>query len=277
VHQYRCQNGAGTRICPRKAQSGWQILDQRDHKSHRVGKITQNVHQGKQHRRKGVGKKPAAAVDASEDHTPVHQLLCHRHQYRNTDGDQKRGLVEHCLDRAVILIYIIRKEPGGSKAQKELYQKIQGKAQKGRLQGIEYPAQALGAGIQEEPTQDQCCGGEIHREKDEIQFGVASYPKNYKTGTHFHNHIEKETTQVDEILIVKEGCARVDFYNNEGIYIKSSEIFKDDTLIIFKGGHNISFNENTKLIVIKPSTYTQAYDKTRIIGVNDSDLIIEND
>ena len=115
------------------------------------------------------------------------------------------------------------------------------------------------------------------KEKDEIQFGVASYPKNYKTGTHFHNHIEKETTQVDEILIVREGCARVDFYNNEGIYIKSSEIFKDDTLIIFKGGHNISFNENTKLIVIKPSTYTQAYDKTRIIGVNDSDLIIEND
>ena len=114
-------------------------------------------------------------------------------------------------------------------------------------------------------------------ESNEIQFGVIKYSKNHKTGAHCHNHSSKKTTQTDEILMVQKGSARVDFYNIEGEYIKSCEIFAGDILIIFKGGHNILFYEDTKLYAIKTGAYVKNKNKTRIIGTNNLNLFIEND
>ena len=113
-------------------------------------------------------------------------------------------------------------------------------------------------------------------EKDELQLGYIVYPKNHKTGAHYHNHLNKETNRTDEILIVKNGSARVDFYNLKGEYIKSCEIFKDDILIIHQGGHNILFYEDTKVLAIKSGVYEKEHSKTRMIGTNNSELFIEN-
>lgn len=114
-------------------------------------------------------------------------------------------------------------------------------------------------------------------DSDEIQFGVITYSKNHRTGAHCHNVSSKKTTQVDEILMVQQGSARVDFYNSKGEYIVSSEIFQGDTLIIFKGGHNIIFYENTKVYAIKKGAYNKDKNKTRIIGTNNLELNIKND
>ncbi len=114
-------------------------------------------------------------------------------------------------------------------------------------------------------------------ETDEMQFGVISYPKNHKTGAHCHNKIFKKSSTVDEIIMVQQGSARVDFYNTKGAYIKSAEIFQGDILILFKGGHNIIFYEDTKTYTIKTGVYSKDKNKTRIVGVNNSELVIEND
>ena len=114
-------------------------------------------------------------------------------------------------------------------------------------------------------------------EKDEIQLGVITYPKNHKTGAHYHNHLNKKTTKTDEILIIQKGSARVDFYDTKGEYIKSSEIFQGDILIIHAGGHNIVFYEDTKVMVIKSGVYDKKCAKTRMVGTNNSELFIEND
>lgn len=112
---------------------------------------------------------------------------------------------------------------------------------------------------------------------DEIQLGYISYPKNHKTGAHYHNHLNKETNRTDEILIVQKGSARVDFYNLKGEYIISSEIFENDILIIHQGGHNITFYEDTKVLAVKSGVYEKERTKTRMIGTNNLELIIEND
>ena len=113
-------------------------------------------------------------------------------------------------------------------------------------------------------------------EKDEIQLGYITYPKNHKTGAHYHNHLNKQTNRTDEILIVQTGSARVDFYNTKGEYIKSCEIFKGDILIIHQGGHNIIFYEDTKVLAIKSGVYDKENSKTRMVGTNNSELNIEN-
>jgi len=111
---------------------------------------------------------------------------------------------------------------------------------------------------------------------DELQFGIVNYAKNYKTGAHYHNRSQIKKTNTDEILIVQHGSARVDFYNNEGAYIKSVEVFQGDIIIIFKGGHNITFYQDTKIYMIKSGAYDKNSDKTRIIGTNNLELVIDN-
>ena len=114
-------------------------------------------------------------------------------------------------------------------------------------------------------------------DSSEVQFGVITFPKDHKTGAHCHNASSKKATQLDEILIVQNGSMRVDFYNTKGEYIVSSEVFQGDILIIFKGGHNLIFYENTKVYAIKNGAYVKNKNKTRIIGTNNLELKIEND
>lgn len=114
-------------------------------------------------------------------------------------------------------------------------------------------------------------------ETDEIQFGVVNYKKNHKTGAHYHNRLTNKKTQTDEILVFLQGGARIDFYDNEGAYIKSVEAFCGDVVIFFKGGHNLFYYDDAKVYMIKSGPYAKNADKTRIIGTNNLELFIEND
>ena len=113
-------------------------------------------------------------------------------------------------------------------------------------------------------------------ENDELQFGVMFYEKNHKTGAHYHNHLKTKTNQTDEILIVQNGALRIDFYNDKGEYIKSIQAKSGDTVILYKGGHNFVFEENTKLLSIKKGAYDKETSKTRIVGANNMELVIDN-
>lgn len=112
-------------------------------------------------------------------------------------------------------------------------------------------------------------------ESDELQFGVLNYKKDYKTGAHYHSRLKSKSKKTDEILILQKGSARVDFYNDKGEYLKSAVISAGDIIIIYKGGHNVVYLEDTELFMIKPGPYDKETDKTRIIGTNNSELIIE--
>ena len=107
------------------------------------------------------------------------------------------------------------------------------------------------------------------REEDELQIGILSYSENYKTGTHFHNRPQGFLNECDEIFIVQEGSARIDFYNNQGVYIKSTEIFAGDLVIIYMGGHNITYKEKSKILLIKKGPYN------KILSNNNKFFVLE--
>lgn len=119
--------------------------------------------------------------------------------------------------------------------------------------------------------------GEFYTDKDdELQFGFIDYKKDYKTGAHYHNHLDNETKQLDEILIFQQGSARIDFYSLEGSYIKSVEVNSGDTVLMYQGGHNILFYNDTRVLKIKTGAYDEKSSKTRIVGANNLELVIEN-
>jgi len=111
----------------------------------------------------------------------------------------------------------------------------------------------------------------------QMQFGFIKREKNFKTGTHYHNHLEIENSRLDEIYIFKKGSARVDFFNEKGEYIKSIHIFKDDILILYRGAHNITYYEDSEAFLIKSGAYAKGNDTTRIIGAHNLEIKIEED
>ena len=113
-------------------------------------------------------------------------------------------------------------------------------------------------------------------EKDEVQFGILNYKKGFKTGAHYHGHAKAKKNGTDQILIVQKGSARIDFYSEKGEYILSSTVSTGDIVIIYRGGHNILYLEDSRIYIIKPGVYDSATDKMRIVGANNTDLIVEN-
>lgn len=111
---------------------------------------------------------------------------------------------------------------------------------------------------------------------DEIQFGVLNYKKDYKTGTHFHNHINQYQNKTDEIIFMQEGSARIDFFDDKGVYLKSIKACKGDIVIICQGGHNITYLEDSKIYIVKTGAYSKKDDVVRIVGANNLELNIED-
>ena len=114
------------------------------------------------------------------------------------------------------------------------------------------------------------------RDEDEMQIGMLCYESGYKSGAHCHNRPEGFLNETDEIIIVQKGSARVDFYNDKGVYIKSAEIFEGDIIIIYIGGHNFSYTQDSKILIVKKGPYNDENDKTRIVGVNNFEINIDN-
>ncbi|MBR6297879.1 MAG: hypothetical protein IKR34_01395 [Candidatus Gastranaerophilales bacterium] len=114
------------------------------------------------------------------------------------------------------------------------------------------------------------------RTEDELQIGILNYEENHKVGTHYHNRPQGFLNETDEILIVQEGSARIDFYDIKGVYLKSTEIHKGDLIILYLGAHNITYYEKSRIMIIKKGPYNQELDKTRIVGANNFEIEIDN-
>ncbi len=114
-------------------------------------------------------------------------------------------------------------------------------------------------------------------EKDEIQFGILNFEKNFKTGAHYHNKPDTKTKPTDEVIIILSGSLRVDFYNIKGDYLKSVIVSKGDVVIFYEGAHNLLFNDDTKMFVFRTGARDEEFQDTRIIGINNSELAIDND
>ena len=82
---------------------------------------------------------------------------------------------------------------------------------------------------------------------------------------HFHNIIKKEILDTQEILFIKKGKIKVNFYNKENIFLFSNILETGDIILLVTGGHGFEMLEDTDLIEIKQGPYAGNDDKTRFI------------
>lgn len=95
------------------------------------------------------------------------------------------------------------------------------------------------------------------------QLGYMNRAKGYVIDPHVHNLVERKVTLTQEVLYVKAGKVRVDFYNDERTYLESRIVETGDVILLAAGGHGFEMLENSEMIEIKQGPYCGDEDKVR--------------
>ena len=106
------------------------------------------------------------------------------------------------------------------------------------------------------------------------QLGYMNRPKDYIIPPHTHNLIERKVTFTQEVLIIKSGKVRADFYDDDQNYIKSSLLFPGDVILLASGGHGFQMIEESEIIEVKQGPYCGELDKVRFDPVPSEDIIL---
>ena len=106
------------------------------------------------------------------------------------------------------------------------------------------------------------------------QLGYMNRPKDYIIPPHTHNLIERKVTFTQEVLIIKSGKVRADFYDDDQNYIKSSLLFPGDVILLASGGHGFQMIEESEIIEVKQGPYCGELDKVRFDPIPSEDIIL---
>ncbi len=109
------------------------------------------------------------------------------------------------------------------------------------------------------------------------QLAYMHHPVGHKIDAHRHNHISREVNYTQEVLIMRKGRLRVDFYSDEEFYLKSYVLNAGDVILLINGGHGFQVLEEVEIIEVKQGPYVGDIDKTRFTGIdyNTTDIKLE--
>ncbi len=96
-----------------------------------------------------------------------------------------------------------------------------------------------------------------------LQLGYMNHQKGHEILPHVHQPIHRETQETYEVLFVKEGHLRIDFFTFEKEYLESRELKTGDFVLLVGAGHGISMLEPTILVEVKNGPYYPDKDKEK--------------
>jgi len=95
------------------------------------------------------------------------------------------------------------------------------------------------------------------------QLGYMNRPQGYVIPPHVHNPVPREVQFTKEVLFIKSGRVRVDFYDDDQNYLESRILEQGDVILLAFGGHGFEMLEPTEMIEVKQGPYAGEADKTR--------------
>lgn len=100
------------------------------------------------------------------------------------------------------------------------------------------------------------------------QIGYMNRPAGYVIPPHVHNPVPRDVQYTKEVLFIKSGRLRVDFYSEAQVYLESTILETGDVILLAYGGHGFEMLEPTEIIEVKQGPYAGEQDKTRFEPVD---------
>jgi mannose-6-phosphate isomerase-like protein (cupin superfamily) len=104
------------------------------------------------------------------------------------------------------------------------------------------------------------------------QLAFMSHPTGKLIAPHIHNPVPREVQFTLEVLFIRKGKLRVDFYDMKQHYLESRVLGAGDAILLMQGGHGFEVIEDVEMIEVKQGPYVGEQDKTRFIGIDSSQV-----
>ena len=95
------------------------------------------------------------------------------------------------------------------------------------------------------------------------QLGYMQHPAGKIIQPHTHLEVRREVLQTQEVLFIRRGRLRVDFYSREQVYYQSRILEAGDVILLVQGGHGFKVLEEIEMIEVKQGPYAGDQDKRR--------------
>lgn len=109
------------------------------------------------------------------------------------------------------------------------------------------------------------------------QLAYMNRPEGYVISPHVHNIVVREVSLTQEVLFIKSGKVRVDFYDDNRNYLESTIVKQGDVILLAAGGHGFEMLEQSEMIEVKQGPYCGEMDKVRFDPIISHEVIINND
>ncbi len=108
------------------------------------------------------------------------------------------------------------------------------------------------------------------------QLAYMRHPIGKVIDPHIHNPILREVHLTQEVLIIKSGRLRVDFYDDLKVYKESRVLETGDVILLAYGGHGFEVLDEVEMIEVKQGPYSGEADKTRFKGVEPRQVMLSS-
>lgn len=107
------------------------------------------------------------------------------------------------------------------------------------------------------------------------QLAYMHHPSGKIIDPHVHNPVSREVQFTQEVLFIKKGKLRVDFYDDSKKYLESRILNEGDVILLATGGHGFEVLEEVEMIEVKQGPYRGDSDKTRFEGISKEEIKIK--
>lgn len=96
-----------------------------------------------------------------------------------------------------------------------------------------------------------------------LQLAYMLRPGGYRIPAHVHNPAPRTIAQTFEVLFIRSGKVRVDFYDPDRAPFASRVLEAGDVILLTAGGHGFTVLEEAEIIEAKQGPYLGEHEKAR--------------
>ena len=93
------------------------------------------------------------------------------------------------------------------------------------------------------------------------QLGYMNRPKGYQIAPHMHKKNARKVFRTQEVLFIKNGLVKINFYNSLGKFFSSQILSSGDIIMLTYGGHGFEMLKNSEILEVKQGPFNKSKDK----------------
>ncbi|PWC95130.1 hypothetical protein [Azospirillum sp. TSO5] len=107
------------------------------------------------------------------------------------------------------------------------------------------------------------------------QLAFMRHPTGKTITPHLHNPVHRQVDYTQEVLLIRRGLLRVDFYDGGRTYLHSRLLRAGDVILLASGGHGFQVIEEVEMVEVKQGPFAGGADKSCFDGAGPERIVME--